>query len=334
MKLFNNFVLAALIIAGLATVSLSQNGYRISAPYTFKNLTIFLIHGKDSTAKKNIVTLQEALKMGIFKVYETSEVNELSVENISKTHDVFIQSGDIVKGGKQDRVLAISIIVPARSGRVSIEAFCVESGRWQKREGEDSQQFSSSEERIVSKDLKVAANAARSQQEVWGKVAEAQKKLSGSVGADVTRNASASSLQLTLENRKVVATADEYIRKLSTLVAGKSDVIGYAFAINGEINSADIYVSNHLFAKLWPRMLKAAAIEAVSERNGAGGVNAPAPKPTAIHGFIAEAEKGRAKERPTSAKSKVVTKESDGNTMFEARDKSDLVVHRNYVKVN
>jgi hypothetical protein len=303
------------------------------AAYTYKNLTIFLIHGKDSTNKKNIVTLQEALKMGIFRVYETSEVNELTVENISKTHDVFIQSGDIVKGGKQDRVLAISIIVPARSGRVSIEAFCVESGRWQKREGEDSQQFSSSEERIVSKDLKLAANAARSQQEVWGEVAEAQKKLSENVGGDVTRNSSGTSLQLALENRKVTATTGEYIRKLSSLVAGKPDVIGYAFAINGEINSADIYVSNHLFAKLWPRMLKAAAIEAVAEKNGAS-VNAPALKPAAIEGFITEAEKGRAKERSTSGKSKVVTRENDGNTMFEARDKSDLVVHRNYVKVN
>jgi hypothetical protein len=333
MKLLNNFVFAAFIIAACSTVSISQNAYRISAPYTYKNLTIFLIHGKDSTTKKNIVTLQEALKMGIFRVYETSEVNELTVENVSKTHDVFIQSGDIVKGGKQDRVLAISIIVPARSGRVSIEAFCVESGRWQKREGEDSQQFSSSEERIVSKDLKLAANAARSQQEVWGKVAEAQKKLSENVGGDVTRNASGTSLQLALENRKVTATTNEYIRKLSSLVAGKPDVIGYAFAINGEINSADIYVSNHLFAKLWPRMLKAAAIEAVAEKNGAG-MNAPAPKPAAIEGFISEAEKGRANERSTSGKSKVVTRENDGNTMFEARDKSGVVVHRNYVKVN
>ena len=333
MKFYKNLVPAALIIAVVAIATSAQNPYRISAPYTYKNLTIFLIHGKDSTNKKNIVTLQEALKMGIFRVFETSEVNELMVENISRTFDVFIQSGDIVKGGKQDRVLAISIIIPARSGRVSIEAFCVESGRWQKREGEDSQQFSSSEERIVSKDLKLAANAARSQQEVWGKVAEAQKKLSDNVGGDVTRNASATSLQLALENRKVTATADEYIRTLSSLVAGKPDVIGYAFAINGEINSADIYVSNHLFVKLWPRMLKAAAIEAVAEKSDAN-VNAPSPKPSAIQGFISEAEKGRAKERSTSGKSKVVTRENDGNTMFEARDKSDLVVHPNYVKVH
>src|SRR5215204_7389999 len=182
MKLNIIFSAVAAVFIFAAVAAAQSPVYRISAPYSHKNLTIFLIHGKDETSKTNILTLQEAMERQIFRVYETSDVNELSVENISKTFDVFIQSGDIVKGGKQDRVLAISIIVPARSGRVSIEAFCVESGRWQKREGEDSQQFSSSEERIVSKDLKVAANAARSQQEVWGKVAEAQKKLSGSVG--------------------------------------------------------------------------------------------------------------------------------------------------------
>ena len=332
MKLKNKLAALCCLIMLCAGGVMAQSAYRISAPYTFKNLTIFLIHGKNETTKKNIVTLQEALKMGIFKVYETSEVNELTVENISKTYDVFIQSGDIVKGGKQDRVLAISIIIPARSGRVSIEAFCVESGRWQQRQGEDAKQFSSSDERIVSKELKVAANAARSQQEVWNKVAEAQKKLSDNIGTDVTRNASGTSLQLALENRKVTATTDEYIKKLSTLIAGKPDVIGYAFAINGQINSADIYVSNHLFAKLWPRMLKAAATEAVAE--GSRGGDAPAPKPASIESFIMEAEKGRAKERTTSGKSKVITKENDGTTVFEARDKADLVVHRNYVKVN
>lgn len=332
MKIYRYLIVAAVVVAFAVSSAIAQSGYRISAPYAYKNLTIFLIHGKNETSKTNIVTLQEAMKMQILKVYETSDVNELSVENISKQFDVFIQSGDIVKGGKQDRVLAISIIIPARSGRVSIEAFCVESGRWQKRENESSQQFSSSEERIVSKDLKVAANGERSQQEVWSKVAEAQKKLSSNVGVDVTKNASGSSLQLALENGKVAASADEYVRKLSTLIAGKSDVIGYAFAVNGEINSADIYVSNHLFKKLWPRMLKAAAIEAVAEGNRGG--DAPTPKPASIEAFISDADKGKEKERTTSGKSKVVTREKDGNAVFEARDKGDVVIHRNYVKVN
>lgn len=323
---------AILIIAIAAAGGHAQEAYRISAPYAYKNLTIFLIHGKNETNKTNIVTLQEAMKMQILRVYETSDVNELQVENISKQFDVFIQSGDIVKGGKQDRVLAISIIIPARSGRVSIEAYCVESGRWEKRKNEDAGQFSSSEERIVSKDLKVAANGARSQQEVWSKVAEAQKKLSNTVGVDVTANASRTSLQLALENGKVAASADEYVKKLANLIAGKTDVIGYAFAVNGEINSADIYVSNNLFKKLWPRMLKAAAVEAIAEGNR-GGTTA-SPKPASVEAFLTDAEKGKAKERATSGRSKVVTRENEGSAVFEARDKSDLVVHRNYVKIH
>jgi hypothetical protein len=175
------FGLAAvlLLLAAASTHINAQNtAYRISAPYTYKNLTIFLLHGKDETKRSNILTLQEAMERGIFRVYETSDVNQLEVENISKEFDVFIQSGDIVKGGKQDRVLAISILIPARSGRVVIDAFCVESGRWTKRGNEDSTKFNSSNDRIATKELKLAANASRSQQEVWNQVAEAQKRLS------------------------------------------------------------------------------------------------------------------------------------------------------------
>jgi len=259
MKLRSIFGVCAFLFLVVATFSKAQaqtSDYRISAPYSYKNLTIFLIHGKDFSSKKNILTLQEAMERKIFVVYETSNVNELAVENLSKEFDVFIQSGDIVKGGKQDRVLAVSIIIPARSGRILIQAFCVESGRWQKRGNEEAGKFSSSNERVVTKDLKIAANKSRSQQEVWKEVSEAQDKLSQNVGGSVNAEASGTSLQLSLENKKVVATIDEYVKKLSQITEGKSDVIGYAFAINGEINSADIYVSNALFKKLWLKMLR------------------------------------------------------------------------------
>jgi len=323
--------IAALCV--FSALAAAQNpAYRISAPYSHKNLTIFLIHGKNETSKTNILTLQEAMQRRILRVYETSDVNELSVENISKQFDVFIQSGDIVKGGKQDRVLAVSIIIRARSGRIKIEAFCVESGRWQKRGNEDSTQFSSSNDRIVSKELKLAANGARSQQEVWAKVSEAQDKLSRNVGTTVTAGSSRTSLQLSLENGKVAATAEEYVGKLGNLIEGKSDVIGYAFAINGEINSADIYASNALFKKLWLRMLRAAAVEAVAERNSTGS-SVPAAKPDAVKAFLADAESGRAEERAANAGTRIVTRDQKDSAVYEARDeRSKTVVHRAYVK--
>lgn len=318
----------------LAGASLAQtSGYKISQAYTHKNLTIFLIHGKDQNTKGNIITLQEAMERKLLLVYETSDVNELQVENVSRELDVFIQSGDIVKGGKQDRVLAVSIIIPARSGRVKIDAFCVESGRWEKRGGEDSTKFTSSNERIVSKDLKIAANATRSQQEVWAEVSKAQDKLAQNVGGNVQAGPSKTSLQLSLEDRKVVANIDEYVKALLSAPNGKSDVIGYAFAINGKINSADVYVSNALFKKVWAKNLKATATEAVSE---ARGVRLADPvKADAVKGFMDDSERARPKERATGSSNRIVTREDKESFLVDAVDeKSKAIVHRNYVKKN
>lgn len=319
------------IAAGFAA---AQHGsYRISSPYSHKNLTIFLIHGKDEK-KGTMMTLQEAMERKLFVVYETSTVNELEVENLSKELDVFIQSGDIVKGGKQDRVLAVSIIIPARSGRVKIEAFCVESGRWTKRGNEEAGKFTSSNDRIVTKELKIAANASRSQQDVWNQVADAQERLSKNVGGSVAAAASRSSLQLSLENKQVVTTVDEYVKKLAGIADGKSDVIGYAFAINGKINSADVYVSNSLFKKVWMKNLKATATEAVAEPRG---VRLADPvKADAVRDMIDDGERAKPSERAVaSGAGRVVTREDKDNVMVEARDeKSKVVVHRSYVKKN
>ena len=325
------FVCVVILIAGLTAVS-AQNGYRISAPYTYKNLSIFLIHGRDETKKDNVITLQEAMERKLFRVYETSEVNELQVENVSKTLDVFIQSGDIVKGGKQDRILAVSIIVPARSGRISIEAFCVESGRWEKRGQEDAKQFTSSNDRIVTKELKLAANDARSQQDVWSEVRNAQARLAQNVGGSVHGD-SDSSLQLSLENRKVVTNVDEYVRSLAKIVDGKTDVIGYAFSVNGQINSADVYASDALFKRLWPKMLKASATEAVAAQRA---VRLADPvKADEVTSFIHDSEKPKPTERSASAGARVLKREDKDNLMIEAVDeRTKLTVHKTYVRKN
>ena len=323
-------MLAVLALTGGVS---AQDTYRISQPYTYKNLTIFLIHGKDESSGKNVLTLQEAMEMKVLRVYETDDVNELEVQNISKYYDVFIQSGDIVKGGKQDRVLAVSLIIPARSGRISIEAFCVESGRWEKRKNEEVGQFSSSNDRLVTKDLKLAANKSSDQSEVWAKVSEAQARLSRNVGGSVAAADSASSLQLSLENRKVTATTADYLKNLQAIMAGKSDVIGYSFSVNGRLNSADIYSSNALFKKLWAKMLKAATIEAIAEMHVRPAA-APA-KPLDVTAFIADADKAKGEAKRPSANATVITRETKDNILFEARDdRRKEIVHRSYVKKN
>src|SRR5258708_30280440 len=104
------FAAAVLALMIVGVVAAQAADYRISTPYTYKNLTIFLLHGKDQDTKGNVMTLQEAMERNLFRVYETGDCNELEVENLSKEVDVFIQSGAIVNDAQLARALAASII--------------------------------------------------------------------------------------------------------------------------------------------------------------------------------------------------------------------------------
>ena len=304
--------------------------YRLSGPYTHQNLTIFLLHGKNFVDGKIPLTLQEALEQKKVVVYETKDVNNLSIENLSN-EDVYVQSGDIVKGGQQDRLLAVDLIVPPKSGKIPIAAFCVESGRWNKRGNEQAAVFSSSADAAPTKDLKLAAKRSKSQSGVWNNVAIAQDRLSENVSGPVAAAESPSSLQLAVENRKVQETVLAYTKALEKIVEGKSDVIGYAFAINGAINSADVYASNGLFLKLWPKLLKANAVEAIAELRKDSKFEPPTVEN--VQAFLAEAETGQSAEKEVTARIKLRTREDEKNIMFETLDRSRAAwIHRNYIK--
>jgi len=309
----------------------TQTDYRISGPYTHKNLTVFLLHGKDLLPGKNFLTLQEALAQKKVRVYETKEVNELAIQNFSN-QDVYVQAGDIVRGGEQDRMISIDFIVPPRSGRMPIAAFCVESGRWSKRGEEQAGYFSSSENSAATKDLKLAAKRAASQDAVWQNVSVAQEKLSKNVAEVVAVSASPTSYELSVENAKVKETTAAYINSLSGLLRNKPDVIGFAFAINGKVNSADVYASHALFAKLWPKLLKATATEALAELDQQAKAEPVASE--TIHEFLADSEQPKAKSKDVTQRVRVVTREDDQNIFFETQDRrdKDAWVHRNYIR--
>jgi hypothetical protein len=304
--------------------------YRISGPYTHKNLTIFLVHGKDLIQGHSFLTLQEALAQKKVIVYETKDVNELAIRNLSN-QDVYVQSGDIVRGGDQDRMISTDFIVPPKSGRMPIAAFCVESDRWSKRGNEVNASFGSSENSASTKELKLAAKSSNSQQAVWENVAVTQAKLSKNVGETVNAIASRSSLELSVENAKVKETTATYINALAKILQNKTDAIGYVFAINGQVNSADVYASRALFAKLWPKLLKASAVEAIAELEE--NAKPAAVEQEAVTAFLTGPDKAPA-ERDVTKRVKLVTREDDGSVFFETRDrqKRDAWIHRNYIK--
>jgi hypothetical protein len=257
---------------------------RVSQPVTHDNLTVYFVHGPDAVADAKVATLQEALEAGWAVVHETGDVNQLAVENRSADTELFIQEGDIIKGGKQDRMIAVDMLLPPNSGRVPFPAHCVEQGRWTARGQEVATQFHASTKFAVGNEIKYA-NATYQQGEVWKNVAVAQEKLSRTVGVRVNAEESASSLQLALENRAVEEKVAEYERALKAACEKRKNVVGVVFVVNGTMTGAEVYGSSALFQKAWPKLLNSAATEALAEKGS--GQQAAAPSAREVERFLA-----------------------------------------------
>ena len=334
---------AALLTLGLSHPAGASTGYRISDPIVHGNLAIYFVRGQSAEGAVPL-TLQEAMAKGAVRVHETGNVNELAIENLGE-QEIFVQSGDIVKGGKQDRALVASLILPPRSGRVGLASFCVEQGRWSSRGKEDAATFSSAEAAVPSREAKLAmkaplaptrAAAARPaaaetgerQQQVWRSVARTQTKLSGSVGQPVAAPASSSSLQLALENQKLKETQAAFIQALKAAGERDADTVGYVFAINGKLNSADLYPSNGLFRKMWPKLLSASVTEAIGEQGDSAG---ELPAAAAVLAFLEAAEAGKRTDKDLGQTVRLETREGAGTLYFATHRASGGWVHRNYL---
>jgi hypothetical protein len=110
--------------------------YRISGPYSHKNLTVFLVHGKDLLKGHSFLTLQEALAQKKVIVYETKDVNELAIKNLSNRGCLRSVRRHCPRRLTRTRMIFDDFIVPPNSGRMPIAAFCVESVRWNRRGSE------------------------------------------------------------------------------------------------------------------------------------------------------------------------------------------------------
>jgi hypothetical protein len=354
-------LLAAISVSPLMMFSLAGLGkaqssdFRVSEPVVHENLAVYFIHGKSAPGAVPL-TLEEAMAKGFVRVRETSNVNQLEIENLSG-EEVFVQSGDIVKGGKQDRVLMVSLLLPAKSGVIPIASFCVEEGRWSARGREDTAQFATASASVPSREMKLAMKAPRPaaepaaptatansyaaetgerQREVWAGVRRAQARLSDNLGSSVRSAQSASSLQLALESEKLIDAQKAYVAALKAKGEAADDIVGYVFAVNGRLNSADLYPSNGLFRKMWGKLLNASAVEAIGHRDAP---NVAPPTPADVMAFLTAAEAGRSNAKPLVAGAKLETRDSDKAYYFEtARTGATATasaapswIHRNYL---
>jgi len=147
----------SVIVAGMLFLDLrpvqageqpSASGYKVLEPIRHGSLTVFPVVAPKSYATGEFLTLDEGLRSGEVVVTEygnvrglvrrgpapavrreSAEVNRLVLINNSK-RPLLLLAGEIVTGGKQDRVIGKDRIVPAESDPVDLSVFCVEPGRW------------------------------------------------------------------------------------------------------------------------------------------------------------------------------------------------------------
>jgi hypothetical protein len=261
----------------------------------------------------------------------------LSIENRSPEAIIFLNAGDIVKGGRQDRTIRDDLILETHSGQVPLPSFCVEHGRWTRRGAEDVANFSANTRVLTSKSLKLAARYGQDQSQVWSGVAEQQTKLNENISrlsgerVDTRSGVSSSSLQLTLENKYLDKIKKEYIDEFERLLNGKTDVIGFAYAINGELNSAEVYNNKNLFRALWPKLLDSAVTEAVAECDNDRKVQNL--NTAELRAFFETALSGSSNERAISKSTLVRTFSTPTTVLFETLDlqAGGLWIHKSFI---
>ena len=120
-----------------------------------------------------IATFDEARAQGTLTVTERAQasVPELIAENRGKTH-VLLLAGEILVGGKQNRVLREDLLLPPLSGPRNIAVYCVEQGRW----NEGRKDFDSRSS-LVQPSVRSEVLGRAEQGRIWSGVASASRQL-------------------------------------------------------------------------------------------------------------------------------------------------------------
>lgn len=315
-------------------------------PFQHDNLALYLVTGSDRFAGESFLTLDEALERKLLVVHETQNVNELALDNLSEDQEIFIHRGEIVSGGKQDRVLGVDLIVRAKARGVRIPSFCVESGRWSGRTGLAAMAFLVTNFNYVRRvaptaeaeigNVPSAVHRFRRQQSaVWANVKGRQRALAGNVPGLKLPSLSPSSLDLTLEEPKLKAAVKAYTDKLASIIEGRRNVLGVAVVINGKIDSADVYGSSALFRKFWPKLLKAAAVDAVAARRQGQLFRPPPAKDVAA--WLEAPREGSAVKRTATERMgehfRAVHVETADDVLLDTVDERTAAsIHRTYLK--
>jgi hypothetical protein len=194
-------------------------------------------------------------------------VNRLVLINNSD-HPLLLLAGEVVTGGKQDRVIGVDRIVSPKSGPIDLSVFCVEPGRWVA----SSEHFGSMKSQMAQPSVRTPAMADRNQQKVWAEVdsalggmARAVPQASASVHASTSYAKAMDNPDVQKKVESVAADYDGMLRELK-----REGAKGVVVAINGRILWADVFASTELLEKYWQKLIRSYAADSLTTASEGG----------------------------------------------------------------
>ncbi len=224
---------------------------KIGVPVEYKNLKIYPLEITTNIETKDFITLDEAMEREWLKIREVGcgNVNQVEIKN-NGDEPVFILTGEMITGAKQDRMIKADVLLPPNSGWIRVEVYCVEHGRWI----EVSKEFKSNG-LIVPNSVRQSAKLRESQTEVWAEVARTQDKLGISSGTGTVR--------ANYEDKKVQKTVEDYTKGFGSIPKLSKSTVGVVVTTGDKIICLDLFASNSLLNRNWKKLIKSYAMDAI-----------------------------------------------------------------------
>lgn len=289
----------------------------VGAPIAAANLVIYPLVTRAGGEGLDLLTLDEAMERKLVKVTEKSSggtVNTLKVSN-SGDKPVFAMTGELLLGGKQDRIVARNTVIPAGARELDVAVFCVEHGRWNPK----TDRFGSAKT-LAHKSLRQVAFKG-SQGGVWAEVSKTNAARGTDNATDTYREAAAKEAS---DAKAAAAT-----RQLLDATRPIARMAGFVAAIDGELQAVEWFASPRLYRKVEDKLVRSYVAEAL---DAADGKAHPVPAAQAANDFVERADEAPVTASEQAGAGKVfgfddAEIEGQMNTLGEGR-----VVQKSYMK--
>lgn len=220
----------------------------VGASVAYGDLTVFPLFHPEGHRHRGYRDMEEALRRGELDIRERGRgiVSELLATNHSSRF-ILLLAGEILMGGKQNRILRRDVLLAPHSSEVLIPAYCVERTRWSP-SGADVFRGAG---HLGASSLRRSAMEQSSQATVWEHVEGLADRYSY---VSPTEDLSGLYRSEVVEGR-----VDYYRRGFRGLLRG--DPVGVVVCGRGRILGAEFFCDNHLFRDSWPRVLSSYVVD-------------------------------------------------------------------------